>query len=368
MSTARFPTSPKPDSGRFAGGARITLVEGTRHPNPPPAPAHLNRRERELYAEAWAEPESTLWRRADATRVARWARLAAKLEEPEPPSVAFTQIATVERALMMTLTARLAAGIVIEPAGTGESASSPARARRSKLSPEVRAELRRLRREAPLRRRRRGRARPRPVGPSPSGELADWAAGLPDRSRYGIVSALRQALEAAVRWGHLDRNPAKLAGRNPQPPPRAIRVYGRAELEALAAELEPRYRPLPAFAAATGLRPEEWGALERRDVDCAGGVLSVRRTISSGAVVELAKTARSRRQFRYRRARSRRSSSCRRGSTRPTCSPPCAAGPATSTTCAGAYGARPWSPRASRNRPGSTTCARRSPLTRSPPA
>jgi integrase len=53
---------------------------------------------------------------------------------------------------------------------------------------------------------------------------------------------------------------------------------------------------LPAFAAATGLRPEEWQAIERRDVDRAAGVLSVARTVSSGTVVELAKTARSRRQ------------------------------------------------------------------------
>ena len=153
MSTARFPTSTKPDSGRFEGGARITLVEGTRHPNPPPAPAHLNRRERELFREAWAEPESTLWRRADATRVARWARLAAKLEQPEPPSTAFTQIAAVERALMMTLTARLAAGIVIEPAGVSRGASRDTGAgrRRGKLPPDVRRELARLRREAPLR-------------------------------------------------------------------------------------------------------------------------------------------------------------------------------------------------------------------------
>ena len=152
MSTAKLPTSTKPDDGRFQGGARITLVEGTRHPNPPPAPAHLSKRERELYREAWSEPESTMWRRADATRVARWARLAAKLEEPEPPSVAFTQIAAVERALMMTLTARPAAGIVIEPA-TGVTGAPDVRGapRRSKLSPEVRAELRRLRREAPLR-------------------------------------------------------------------------------------------------------------------------------------------------------------------------------------------------------------------------
>ena len=55
-------------------------------------------------------------------------------------------------------------------------------------------------------------------------------------------------------------------------------------------------QPLPAFAAATGLRPEEWQALERRDVDRRGGILTVRRTVSSGEIVELAKTERSRRQ------------------------------------------------------------------------
>jgi integrase len=58
----------------------------------------------------------------------------------------------------------------------------------------------------------------------------------------------------------------------------------------------PAYRPLPGFAAATGLRPEEWQVLERRDIDRRAGLLSVRRTISSGEVVELAKTGRSRRQ------------------------------------------------------------------------
>lgn len=129
-----------------------------------------------------------------------------------------------------------------------------------------------------------------------SGELAAWRTTLPERSRYDITRALRQALEAAVRWGHTSRNPAKLAGRNPQPAPRPVRAYSYAELDAIAAELSAQYRPLPAFAAATGLRPEEWQALERQDVDRAGGVLTVRRTVSSGEVVELGKTARSRRQ------------------------------------------------------------------------
>jgi integrase len=128
------------------------------------------------------------------------------------------------------------------------------------------------------------------------GEIATWQAGLPERSRYGVVQALRQTLEAAVRWGYMARNPAKQAGRNPQPPPRSVRAFTADELEALAVELSARYRPLPAFVGATGLRPEEWQPLERRDVDRAHGVVNVRRTVSGGQVVELAKTSAGRRQ------------------------------------------------------------------------
>jgi integrase len=50
------------------------------------------------------------------------------------------------------------------------------------------------------------------------------------------------------------------------------------------------------FAAATGLRPEEWQALERRDVDRRARVVNVLRTVSDGQVVELAKTSGGRRQ------------------------------------------------------------------------
>jgi integrase len=75
-----------------------------------------------------------------------------------------------------------------------------------------------------------------------------------------------------------------------------VRAFTRDEVEAIAVELSPMYAPLPAFAAATGLRPEEWQALERRDVDRAAGALTVSRTVSSGEVVELGKTGRSLRQ------------------------------------------------------------------------
>ena len=94
----------------------------------------------------------------------------------------------------------------------------------------------------------------------------------------------------------MSANPAKLAGRNRQPTPRPVRAYTPAELDAIAAELSAVYQPLPAFAAATRMRPEEWQALERRDVDRAAGLLNVRRTVSGGEVVELGKTTGARRQ------------------------------------------------------------------------
>jgi integrase len=131
---------------------------------------------------------------------------------------------------------------------------------------------------------------------SMSGELADWRRTLPERSQYAIFSALRQTLGAALRWHHISENPAKAAGRNPQPPPRAVRPYTLAELEAIAAELSPEYEPLPDFAAATGLRPEEWIALERKQVDRRAGLVSVTQTVSDGEITPLAKTTRSRRQ------------------------------------------------------------------------
>jgi Phage integrase, N-terminal SAM-like domain len=127
-----------------------------------------------------------------------------------------------------------------------------------------------------------------------SDEIAAWSAREPSGVRYGRMQALRQTLEAAVRWGYIARNPAKRAGPNRQPAPRSVRAFTVAEIEAIAAELSPMYRALPAFAAATGLRPEEWQAIERRDR--AAGILSVRRTVSSGEVTDLAKTTRSRRQ------------------------------------------------------------------------
>jgi hypothetical protein len=62
------------------------------------------------------------------------------------------------------------------------------------------------------------------------------------------------------------------------------------------AELGDTYGPLVRFAAATGLRPAEWIALERRDVDRRAGVVVVERSFSGGRAKPYARTERSRRR------------------------------------------------------------------------
>ena len=115
-------------------------------------------------------------------------------------------------------------------------------------------------------------------------EIAAWTRTLPEGSRYGIVQALRQTLDAAVRWGQMGSNPAKLAGRNPQPKREEVEPLEPEEVERLADELGPVYGPLVIVAAYTGMRPSEWTALEWRDVDRDAGVVTVERAFSYGQV------------------------------------------------------------------------------------
>ena len=117
-------------------------------------------------------------------------------------------------------------------------------------------------------------------------EVAGFAARLPDRFRYSVMSAFRQTCAAGIRYGYMTRNPAKLSGKNPAPPPRSVRVFTPSELEALCAEFDTRGAAAITFAAATGLRPSEWAHVERRDIDRTRRILTVRGT----------KTKRSRRE------------------------------------------------------------------------
>lgn len=116
-------------------------------------------------------------------------------------------------------------------------------------------------------------------------EIAAWRMTIPPGHRFEATQALRQVLARAVSWGLIDSNPAKQGVDNPQRRRTEKRPFDSwAELEALATQLGPRYGPLVLFAAATGLRPGEWIALEHRDIDRDARVAYVRRAHRNGRV------------------------------------------------------------------------------------
>jgi len=114
-------------------------------------------------------------------------------------------------------------------------------------------------------------------------EIAAWRMTIPTGHRFEATQALRQVLARAVSWGMIDVNPAKQGVDNPQRRQTEKRPFESwDELKALAAALGPRFGPPVLFAAATGLRPGEWMALEHRDVDLDARVIYVRRTWRNG--------------------------------------------------------------------------------------
>jgi integrase len=125
-----------------------------------------------------------------------------------------------------------------------------------------------------------------------SGELADFRATLPERFAHDVMRALRQTLAAGMRYGLLSTNPAVAAGDNPVPTTRPVRAYTLGELDALDRELGTTYGPLVPFVAATGLRPLEATLVERRDVDRARRVVTVRGTKTRGSHREVPLTGR----------------------------------------------------------------------------
>jgi integrase len=108
----------------------------------------------------------------------------------------------------------------------------------------------------------------RRIGELTSQEIAEWRMALSPGYRFEATQALRQVLHRAVAWGMIDVNPAKVGVDNPVRRRKEQHPFESwAELEALATAIGPRYGPMILFAAATGLRPAEWIALERRDID-----------------------------------------------------------------------------------------------------
>jgi integrase len=130
-------------------------------------------------------------------------------------------------------------------------------------------------------------------------EIGAWRKRLPPRSAHYVHRALRQVLRYGVRCRYLDENPAVVIP-NPAPRQGEMKIFSWPELEMVTAELRPLYRAIPEFAAGTGLRPEEWIALERRDVVRERRVVSVQRVYANGRLKEYAKTHRSRRRVPLR--------------------------------------------------------------------
>jgi integrase len=121
----------------------------------------------------------------------------------------------------------------------------------------------------------------RRIGELTSQEIAEWRMALSPGYRFEATQALRQVLHRAVAWGMIDVNPAKVGVDNPVRRRKEQHPFESwAELEALAAAIGPRYGPMILFAAATGLRPAEWIALEKRDVDRDERVVYVRRSFT----------------------------------------------------------------------------------------
>ena len=75
-----------------------------------------------------------------------------------------------------------------------------------------------------------------------------------------------------------------------------LRPFTSVEIEALAIELGRVYGPLVVLAAETGLRTNEWVALERRDVDRGCAAVTVQRRFAAGRLTPYPKTERSRRR------------------------------------------------------------------------
>jgi len=123
----------------------------------------------------------------------------------------------------------------------------------------------------------------RSVGEIRSAEIAAWRMTIPEGHRFEATQALRQVLARAVVWRMLSTNPARLGVDNPQPKRKEQRPFESwADVSAVADRVGPRYGPMVLFAAATGLRPEEWIALEHRDVDLDTRVVYVRRAFTDG--------------------------------------------------------------------------------------
>lgn len=115
--------------------------------------------------------------------------------------------------------------------------------------------------------------------------IGRWIKHLPvsAKTKQHVLGAMRQVLSAGVIWGYLPVSPARPAAVK-SPPSQApdIGPFESWDEVFAVARAAGRYRPLVIFACATGLRPEEWSALQWRDIEQGARRCAVRRTYASG--------------------------------------------------------------------------------------
>lgn len=100
---------------------------------------------------------------------------------------------------------------------------------------------------------------------------------------WGIASTINAALNRAVRWEMLPRNPAAGA-QKPAPERRKPTIWTPAQFrQFLAAEDDPEWRCYWLLLAATGMRKGEALALQWGDVDWQEGSIRIERTLSQSA-------------------------------------------------------------------------------------
>lgn len=126
-------------------------------------------------------------------------------------------------------------------------------------------------------------------------DVSRWRVKLPTEDRrFKCTRGLRQVLAAAQRWGYISRNPASDIGANNAPRGDELQPFTRADLDAIGLELAPRDAAIVIFAAETGLRTNEWPALERRDIDRRNPAAAVARRYARGTLTPYPKTGRRR--------------------------------------------------------------------------
>ncbi|NPV52647.1 MAG: site-specific integrase [Firmicutes bacterium] len=125
--------------------------------------------------------------------------------------------------------------------------------------------------------------------------------GLSARTVRFTHAVLRSALNQAVKWGMIPKNPALLVDL-PRQERKEMRVLSKEQVEKfLETAKEDRWYTLFLLAVTTGMRPGEYLALQWKDIDFATGKLSVCRTLvyrGGGWHFTEPKTSRSRRTIK----------------------------------------------------------------------